>query len=235
MNKKPIAVFDIDGTIFRSSLFIELTNKLIELGVFPKDTYRVFSKQYEDWLNREGGYDDYLKAMVKAYEGQIHGVKVSHVQAISEVVISQLSLRTYRYGRNLIKKLRRTHFLAAISGSPQEAVEHFANKYKFDTYVATTYNEKGGVYTGNFTLGNANKDKILKKIVKENNLTFKNSVGVGDTESDIPFLSLVDHPVAFNPNQALFNAAQEKDWQVVVERKDKIYELSKDDNGYRLS
>ncbi len=31
-----LAVFDIDGTIFRSSLVIQLSNALVEHGVFPK-------------------------------------------------------------------------------------------------------------------------------------------------------------------------------------------------------
>jgi len=32
---KKLAIFDIDGTIFRSSLTIELLESLIEEGVFP--------------------------------------------------------------------------------------------------------------------------------------------------------------------------------------------------------
>ncbi|MBI2097288.1 MAG: HAD-IB family hydrolase, partial [Candidatus Sungbacteria bacterium] len=35
MAKKRIAVFDIDGTIFRSSLLRELLESLITFGIFP--------------------------------------------------------------------------------------------------------------------------------------------------------------------------------------------------------
>jgi len=38
MEKRPVAVFDIDGTVFRWSLFLDLVDKLIENGIFPKET-----------------------------------------------------------------------------------------------------------------------------------------------------------------------------------------------------
>jgi phosphoserine phosphatase len=50
-------------------------------------------------------------------------------------------------------------------------------------------------------------------------------VGVGDTESDISFLELVEKPICFNPNKRLYTYAKRNDWKVVVERKDVIYEL----------
>jgi phosphoserine phosphatase len=54
-------------------------------------------------------------------------------------------------------------------------------------------------------------------------------VGVGDTESDIPFLKLVDRPICFNPNRKLYAAAKRHGWKVVVERKDVIYKIENSD------
>jgi phosphoserine phosphatase len=51
------------------------------------------------------------------------------------------------------------------------------------------------------------------------------SVGVGDTEGDISLLEAVELPICFNPNMKLFERAKLKDWKVVIERKDVIYEL----------
>jgi phosphoserine phosphatase len=66
----------------------------------------------------------------------------------------------------------------------------------------------------------------VKQYAYEQGLDFKDSYGIGDTESDIKFLELVEYPIAFNPNQGLFAAAQEHGWRVVVEKKDVIYEIS---------
>jgi phosphoserine phosphatase len=70
-----------------------------------------------------------------------------------------------------------------------------------------------------------NKAAIVRRAVEKENLTLEGSVGVGDTESDIPFLEMVSKPVCFNPNQKLYKTAQRLRWNVVVERKDVIYEL----------
>ncbi|MFH1671614.1 MAG: HAD-IB family hydrolase, partial [Candidatus Portnoybacteria bacterium] len=56
------------------------------------------------------------------------------------------------------------------------------------------------------------------------------SVGVGDSESDIAFLELVKKPICFNPNSRLYHHAKSAKWKIVVERKDVIYTLIKTNN-----
>ena len=58
--QKKLAVFDIDGTIFRSSLLIELVEKFIEEGLFPYQVQALFTEEYQRWLNRQGSYEDYI-------------------------------------------------------------------------------------------------------------------------------------------------------------------------------
>lgn len=48
---------------------------------------------------------------------------------------------------------------------------------------------------------------------------------MGDTEGDVNMLNLVGKPIAFNPNLHLAKIAKKKAWQIVVERKDVIFEL----------
>jgi len=50
-------------------------------------------------------------------------------------------------------------------------------------------------------------------------------MGLGDTEADVGFLELVDDPICFNPNKNLYKIARNRNWKIVVERKDVIYNL----------
>ncbi|MFH1246519.1 MAG: hypothetical protein V1489_01955, partial [Candidatus Liptonbacteria bacterium] len=50
--------------------------------------------------------------------------------------------------------------------------------------------------------------------------------GVGDTESDVSFLKMVERPICFNPNKELYAKAKKRGWRVVVERKDVVYEFA---------
>ena len=71
----------------------------------------------------------------------------------------------------------------------------------------------------------SDKAEILKRAIEKEKLTLKGSVGVGDTESDITFLKMVEKPICFNPNQKLYQYAKRAGWKIIVERKDVIYHL----------
>lgn len=70
-----------------------------------------------------------------------------------------------------------------------------------------------------------NKSNVLRRAVEKEQLPLADSIGVGDTESDIPMLEAVENPICFNPNAKLYAHAKRRGWKVVVERKDVIYEL----------
>lgn len=233
--KLQVAVFDIDGTIFRSSLLIELVEALIQEGIFPPEAKKSYSVAYNKWLAREGTaesgffYYEYIQKVVEAYIKHIKGVRRADVYRIADKVIAFHKVRLYRFTRDLVKKLWRTHYLLAISHSPYEIVAPFAKSLKFDKVYAMVYEVDNKVrFTGNVLYQDVILDKasILKRAMEKNRLTLKGSIGVGDTESDISFLEMVERPIVFNPSMKLYQHARKKNWEVMVERKDVIYKLS---------
>ena len=115
----------------------------------------------------------------------------------------------------------------AISHSPREIVKEFCEQFGFDKVYAIIYETEKGKFCDKVLYLELikNKAKIVKRAVEKENLTLKDSIGVGDTESDIPFLKMVEKPICFNPNQKLYQYAKRRGWKIVVERKDVIYEL----------
>lgn len=227
MAKKPVAIFDLDGTIFRSSLTIELNNKLIEHGVFPKTVEKEIEEYYENWLNRKGEYEEYLDELVSIFNARIKGRLQYDIKKASEAVIEEQKDRVYRYTRDLVRQLKKTHMLVAISGSPMEVVELFARLWDFEVYQGSEYEvDDEGRYTG-VLLRNSAQDKkiLLEELCGVHAFEMKGSVGVGDTESDVGFLEEVERPICFNPNKTLFGIAQEKGWEIVVERKNVVYQF----------
>jgi HAD superfamily hydrolase (TIGR01490 family) len=225
--KRKVAIFDIDGTIFRSSLLIELVKALLRSGVFRPGIADIYTPAYRRWLDRTGPYDEYIGAVVKAFELNLKGVEERRLMAVAEEVISVHQERVYRYTRQLTQDLKsKGYFLLAISNSPKNILDPFCERWGFDKVYGRIYETDGrGVYTG----GTAHlelisdKAKVLERAVEREALTLTGSVGVGDTEADIPFLELVQRPVCFNPNQKLHAVAKRRDWKVVVERKDMTY------------
>ncbi|OGE83960.1 MAG: hypothetical protein A2846_00210 [Candidatus Doudnabacteria bacterium RIFCSPHIGHO2_01_FULL_49_9] len=224
---KPIAIWDIDGTIFRSSLTIELFKCLVSQRIFPSALMSRVLRSEQHWLNRQGHYDEYIWDVVRAYQKGIIRKKRSQIINASRAVIREQKYRTYRYTRDLLQKLRQKYFLLAISGSPLEVVREYNKFLKFDKVYGTEFgvNERG-YYTGKVLHEPPQyKKELIVRYVEKHGFDLKNSIGVGDTESDIGFLELVSRPIAFNPNTKLAAYAKEKNWNIVIERKDLIVEF----------
>ncbi|MBX4211714.1 MAG: HAD family phosphatase [Candidatus Yanofskybacteria bacterium] len=235
--KIKLAIFDIDGTIFRSSLIIESLNGLIEKKVFSKTVLTKINKDYLAWLNRKGSYNEYLMQVVRAYYESLKGKQPKPITIALQHVLKIHKDRVYRFTRNLIEELKKQNFqLIAISHSPENIVEPFAKYLGFDTSFGTRLEIKNNVYTGRRFDGNkfsleysvvSPKDQTLQQFITEKNLhiDWKNSIAVGDTEGDIPLFNLVGNPIVFNPSQSLAKLAKKKGWTMVVERKDVIYKI----------
>ncbi|MEK9174258.1 MAG: HAD-IB family hydrolase [Patescibacteria group bacterium] len=229
-SKQKVAIFDIDGTIFRKNLHFELINQLAWLKVFPMEVRHTLTEVYSNWIKHEGTYEDYRRALVDLYAKHIKGCAREDVIKAAQMVVPFHAKRTYVFSEALIKKLRKEGYhLLVISGSPIEIVEEYNKQYlKFDAVYGSVYEtDDEGMYTGRAIFEPSRmKDKIVEKHIQEHKLTLDDSYGIGDTESDSSFLGLVAHPIAFNPNQNLKALAEKNGWRIVVEKKDVIYELN---------
>lgn len=229
VKKQRVAVFDVDGTIFRSSLLVEIVDRLIQNGTFPESARHIYERDFENWRNREGGYEEYIEGVVRAFKMYLKGVHYGELsEAASEMMLEQRK-RTYRYTRDLLDTLKgRGYFLLAVSHSPKLVLDKFCPRLGFDKAYGTMY-EVGplDLFTGAVQDEHLiyNKAAIVKRAIDKEGLSLAGSIGVGDTESDISFLEMVAKPICFNPNAKLYKYAKRMDWKVVVERKDVVYEI----------
>jgi len=250
MGKIKIGVFDIDGTIFRSSLLIELVRGLVDAGIFPQKANKEMEADYLAWLNRVGDYDDYLEKVIRIYDKYIVGKRFSQVEAVARQVMEREKNKTYRFTRDLIFDLKKKgYYLIAISGSPSYMVDKFAFHMGFDVSFGAVTKIKNGLFTKyylekDFETGNdilikpkdrakvlnfSRKDVLLKKYLANKNLDvdWKNSLAAGDSGNDISILKLVGYPIVFNPDDVLVKEAKKRGWRVVVERKNVVYDIKK--------
>ncbi|MBU2025146.1 MAG: HAD-IB family phosphatase [Patescibacteria group bacterium] len=226
--KNKIAIFDIDGTIFRKNLQFELLDGLAYAGIFSRDVRKNIVQYYRDWLNNRGAYETYRRNLVQLYNEELKGKNKADVIKSAKRVAAFHHGRLFIFARRIIRRLRKTHRLLAISGSPIEIVREFNAYLKFDDVFGTIYEiDADKKYTGR-EIYTPVRDKAdaLKRYVAEKGISLHHSFGIGDTESDASVLELVENPIAFNPNLNLFRIAQKNNWKIVVERKDVIYEIN---------
>jgi phosphoserine phosphatase len=114
-------------------------------------------------------------------------------------------------------------------------VSRIAEHYGFDDSVGSIYERSGERFSGKYEIAAHNKEVALRRLIEKHTVELKGSIAVGDSPSDIPMLSLVERPIAFNPDRKLYETAREKGWLIVIERKNVIYALQPHGTNYVLS
>lgn len=227
--KRKIAAFDIDGTLFRSSLLSELVDTMIAEEIIPATARNQYLHYEMGWKDRKKTYPEYINAVVETFMEHIKGVHFDDFDRAARIVGGSYSNRVYRFTRDLIEELKKdNYYVVAISQSPKRVLDVFCKGYGFDKVYGRIY-EIGpsdrftGVVTDEHLI--ADKSTILRRIAEKEDVTLEGSIGVGDTADDIPLLESVEHPICFNPSSVLYRHARINKWRVVVERKDVIYEI----------
>ncbi len=234
---RKFAAFDIDGTLFRSGLYREVFHELYKMGVLPSNLTEQTTEKYREWRHRLHGnaFEEFEKLMVEGLDSYLTKLRIADYDEAVQRVLDKKAENIYVYTHRLLKKLQDDgYFTIAISGSQQELVEPFARRNGFDAWIGQQWERGGEYFTGTVVKTHTGKDKILQALAEEYNLTFEDSYAVGDSNGDSGMLSIVDHPIAFNPTQELLDKALENRWKVVVERKNIGYELESDENGIFL-
>jgi HAD superfamily hydrolase (TIGR01490 family) len=236
---RSFAVFDIDGTIIRWQLYHAIADELAKAGHLDPAEYEKVRAARLTWKQRahETSYHDYELALIRLFEAAVVDISVDTLKQACGTVLDRYKDQVYTYTRDLIKELKsKDYLLFAISASQDMIVQLLAMYYGFDDSGGSVYELKDGKFTGHSKiLKSERKPEFLKMLVKKHGASWKDRIAVGDSEGDIPMLSAVEKPVAFNPTKELFEHAAANGWKVVVERKNMIYEMEPQNGIYLLA
>ncbi len=235
--QRPFAVFDIDGTLIRWQLYHAVADSLVKLGYIAPVKYQAIKDARMIWKRRESteSYKQYELKLVELYSQILSEITVQQFENAAQAVFDEYKDQIYTYTRDLVAKLRKEGYLLfAISGSQEQIIAKMADYYGFNDFSARVDEQKGGRFTGISKTPIFHKDETLKELASKHNATFGDSIGVGDSATDIKMLELVENPIAFNPESVLFEHAKQEGWKIVVERKNVIYELERGGDKYEL-
>lgn len=235
---KRFAVFDIDGTVARTSLYLAGVHAMKRRGMLDKKDSNSIDRKLQDWLVRTDdlGFERYIETAIEVFNRTLPSIKIGDYASIVDEVMENFSHKIYRYTTELIKELKRKDYAVfAVSGSETSMVERFCNLHGFDDWIGNTYEHSDGYFTGKAGTTFRDKARYIKELVEKHGVTMEGSIGVGDTHGDIEMLEFVENPIAFNPNKTLYDHARRTGWKIVVERKNVVFELAANsEGGYEL-
>jgi HAD superfamily hydrolase (TIGR01490 family) len=235
---KKFAVFDIDGTLIRWQLYHVIVDRLASAGELAPNAHEKLKAARRKWKNREHSesFAEYEKTLIEIFHESLLQINPSTFDNLVQNVIEEYKNQVYVFTRDLITTLKKQKYLLlAISGSHVELVREVANVYGFDDYVGTEYERDAKRYSGQTYVASHHKAEILQNMIKKHGLSLEGSYAVGDSASDVPMLELVERAIAFNPDRHLYVAAKQHRWDIVIERKNMIYQLEYKDGHYVLA
>jgi HAD superfamily hydrolase (TIGR01490 family) len=110
---------------------------------------------------------------------------------------------------------RRVYIVTAAS---QELAEVLAHVLVLDGGLGMRSEVRDGVYTGKpagpFTYREG-KAEAIRELAAREGIDLTESYAYSDSESDLPMMRTVGHPVAVNPDRALERVAREEGWRIM--------------------
>jgi phosphoserine phosphatase len=151
--KEPLAVFDVDGTLFRGGLLPALTRRLVNEEVFPERVREELSEDYYAWVERRGSYEIYDELVVQLFLRELKGASVAELRRCAKLEVEAHGRRLHIYTRDLAQWLKQAgYYLIAISGSPTDILETFLNPLGFDRAWARFWVRRKAATRGSCTI-----------------------------------------------------------------------------------
>jgi HAD superfamily hydrolase (TIGR01490 family) len=105
-----------------------------------------------------------------------------------------------------------------VTAASQELAESLAGVLVFDGGIGMRSEVRDGVYTGRadgpFTYREG-KAQAIRELAAREGIDLDQSYAYSDSESDLPMMRAVGHPVAVNPDSELLRVAREEGWRVM--------------------
>jgi HAD superfamily hydrolase (TIGR01490 family) len=105
-----------------------------------------------------------------------------------------------------------------VTAASQDTASMIAHVLGFDGALGTPLEARDGIYTGRLAGPFAYRDgkpQLMRELAARDGFDLGASFAYSDSESDLPMLRAVGHPVAVNPDSALARVAREEGWEVL--------------------
>ncbi len=212
------AFFDLDRTLMAGSSGVFFAKAAFETGMISRA--RLVRDLYENLRFRLVGSTDDRADAVRIRVGEmIAGVPVRELQRLAPRVLAGVLPRLYpdmlarAYAHQDAGRL-----VFIVTAASQEMADLLAHVLAFDGGLGSRSEVVDGVYTGraagpfNYRDG---KRISLHELAQRQSIDLADSYAYSDSESDLPMLRAVGHPVVVNPDAELTQIAVQEGWEIV--------------------
>jgi HAD superfamily hydrolase (TIGR01490 family) len=215
---KAAAFFDLDKTLMEGSSAFQFGRAAYRNGMMNR---RQLARDV--WANvkfrLEGSTDEATTELRDRIFESIAGQRVVDLERLMPDVLAGVLPRLYDQMLHVAwehQDAGRPVFI--VTAASQEMAEMLAHVLHFDGGIGSRSEIHEGVYTGKpsgpFTYREG-KAEAIREVAREQGIDLTKSYAYSDSESDLPMMRVVGHPVAVNPDAELERVAREQGWQIM--------------------
>jgi HAD superfamily hydrolase (TIGR01490 family) len=212
------AFFDLDRTLMAGSSGFHWARAAYRAGLITRK--RLVGDAWENVKFRlRGSTDEATDAVRERVATMIAGQRVRDLGRLSPQVLAGVLPRLY-------PKMLEVAYEHQDAGRPvyictaasQEMADLMAHVLQFDGALGSRSEVVDGRYTGRaggpFAYREG-KATLMRELAEAEGIDLAASYAYSDSESDLPMLRTVGHPVAVNPDLPLARVAREEGWEVM--------------------
>ena len=212
------AFFDLDRTLMAGSSGLHWARAARGAGLLTRR--RMLRYGWQNLKFRLAGSTDKATDQVRKEVGEmIAGRRVVDLQRMSPKVLAGVLPRLYPEMLDVAyahQDAGRPVYICTAAG--QELAEMLAHVLGFDGAVGARSEIVDGLYTGKpggpFTYREG-KAEAMRELAAREGIDLAESFAYSDSESDLPMLRAVGHPVVVNPDTELGRVAKQEGWEVM--------------------
>jgi HAD superfamily hydrolase (TIGR01490 family) len=212
------AFFDLDRTLMAGSSGLYWARAARSAGLLTRR--RMARYGWENLKFRLQGSTDQATDRVRREVGEmIAGQRVANLQRLAPKVLAGVLPRLYPQMLEVAyahQDAGRPVFICTAAS--QEMADMLAAVLGFDGALGARSEIVDGRYTGRaagpFTYREG-KAQAMRELAAREGLELSASYAYSDSESDLPMLRAVGHPVAVNPDSRLRRVAREEGWEIM--------------------
>jgi HAD superfamily hydrolase (TIGR01490 family) len=212
------AFFDLDKTLMEGSSAFHFARASYSAGQLSR---RQLARDVRDNVRfrLQGSTDEATDALRKRVYEAIAGRRVVDLQRLTPQVLAGILPRVYPQMLEVAYRHqdagRKVYIVTAASN---EIAELLAHVLVLDGGIGARSEVRDGVYTGKsegpFTYRDG-KAEAIREVAQREGIDLEQSWAYSDSESDLPMLRAVGHPVAVNPDAELARVAREEGWEIM--------------------
>jgi HAD superfamily hydrolase (TIGR01490 family) len=212
------AFFDLDRTLMAGSSGLHWARAAHRSGLLPRR--QLWADAWANVMFRlQGSTDEATEKVRDRVSAWIAGRRVADLDRLAPLVLSGVLPRLYPQMLEVAYRHQDAGVPVFIcTAATQGTADMLAHVLGFDGAAGSRLEARDGVYTGGFEgpfCYREGKPLRMRELAAARGLDLASSWAYSDSESDLPMLRAVGHPVAVNPDRELTMVARANAWEIM--------------------